>query len=63
MSTRDARRSQTATIFDTFRKEKDNTNHDNKQPSKRLRQEDDNTAILESEASIATLIEDNLKED
>ena len=63
MSTRDARRSQTTTIFDTFRKEKDNTNHDNKQPSKRLRQEDDNTAILVSEASIATLIEDNLKED
>ena len=62
MSTGDARRSQSATIFDTFRKEKDSTNHGNKPPSKRLR-EDGNPAILVSEASTTTLITDNLKED
>ena len=54
MSTGETRRSQLATIFDTFRKEK---------PSKYLREEDDNPAILVSEASTATLIADNLKED
>ena len=54
---------QSATIFDTFRKEKDSTNHGNKPASKRLREEDDNPAILVSEASTATLIVDNLKED
>ena len=58
MSTGDTRRSQSATIFDTFRKEKDG----NKPPSKRLRK-DENPAILVSEASTATLIADNLKED
>ena len=63
MSTGDTRRSQSATIFDTFRKEKDSTNYDNKPPSKRLREEDGNPAILVSEASTATLIADNLKED
>ena len=63
MSTGDTRRSQSATIFDTFRKEKDSTNHGNKPPSKRLREEDGNLAILVSEASTATLIADNLKED
>ena len=54
MSTGETRRSQLATIFDTFRKEK---------PSKYLREEDDNPAILVSEASTARLIADNLKED
>ena len=63
MSVGDTRRSQSATIFDTFRKEKDSTNHGNKPPSKSLREEDDNPAILVSEASTATLIADNLKED
>ena len=62
MSTGDTRRSQSATIFDTFRKEKDSTNHGKKPPSKRLREEDGNPAILVSEASTATLIADNLKE-
>ena len=62
MSTGNTRRSQSATIFDTFRKEKDSTNHRKKPPSKPLR-EDDNPAILVSEASTATLIADNLKED
>ena len=46
MSTGDTRRSQSATIFDTARKEKDNTNHGNKPPSKRLRKEDNKPAIL-----------------
>ena len=63
MSTGNTRRSESATIFDTFRKEKDSTNHGNKPPSKRLREEDGNLAILVSEASTATLIADNLKED
>ena len=63
MSTGDTRRSQSATVFDTFRKEKDSTNHGNKPPWKRLREEDGNPAILVSEASTATLITDNLKED
>ena len=63
MSIRDTRRSQSATIFDTFRKEKDSTNHDNKPRSKRLREEDDSPAVLVSEASTATLIADNLTED
>ena len=64
MSIGDTRRSQSATISDTFRKEKDSTNHGNKPPSKRLRgEEDNNPAILVSEASTATLIADNLKED
>ena len=63
MSVGDTRSSQSATIFDTFRKEKDSTNHGNKPPSKRLRKEDDNPAILVSEAPTATLIADNLKED
>ena len=62
MSTGNTRRSESATIFDTFRKEKDSTNHGNKPPSKRLR-EDDNPAILVSEASTSTLIADNLKKD
>ena len=62
MSTGNTRRSQSATIFDTFRQEKDSTNHRKKPPSKPLR-EDDNPAILVSEASTATLIADNLKED
>ena len=51
------------TIFDTFRKEKDITNHDNEPPSKRLWQEEGNPKILASEVSIATLIADNLNED
>ena len=59
----DTRRSQLATIFNTFRKEKGSTNHGNKQPSKRLIEEDENPAFLVSEASTATLIVDNLKED
>ena len=63
MSTGDIRRSQSTTIFDTFRKEKDSTNHTNKLLSKYLREEDDNPAILVSEASTSTLITDNLKED
>ena len=60
MSTKDTRRSQSATIFDIFRKENDSTNHGNKPPSKRPREEDDNPAILVNEASTATLIADNL---
>ena len=63
MSTGDIRRSQSTTIFDTFRKEKDSTNHANKPPSKYLRDKDENPAILVSEASTSTLITDNLKED
>ena len=63
VSTGDTRRSQSATIINTFRKEKDNTNHGNKSPSKRLREEDNNPAILVSEVSTATLTADNLKED
>ena len=63
MSPGDTRSNQSATIFDTFRKKKDGANHDSKPPSKRLREEDDNPAILVSEASTATLIADNLKED
>ena len=63
MSTGDTRCSQSATIFDTFRKEKDNTNRGNKTPSKDLRKEDGNPGILVSEASTATPIADNLKED
>ena len=63
MSTGDTRRSQSATVFDNFRKEKDSTNHGNKPPWKRLREEDGNPAILVSEASTATPIADNLKED
>ena len=63
MLTGDTRCSQSATIFDTFRKEKDNTNHGNKTPSKGLRKEDGNPGILVSEASTATPIADNLKED
>ena len=63
MSTGDTRRSQSVTIFDTFRKEKDSTNHGNKPPPKRLREEDGNSEILVSEASTATLIADNSKED
>ena len=59
----DTRRSQSATIFDTFRKEKGSTNHGSKPPSKRLIQEDENPAFLISEASTATLILENLKED
>ena len=62
MSTGDTRRSQSTTIFDTFRKEKDSTNHGNKPPSKRLKEEDDNQGNL-SEASTATLIADDLNED
>ena len=58
----DTRRSQSATIFDTFRKEKGSTNHGSKPPSKRLIQEDENPFLI-SEASTATLILDNLKED
>ena len=34
MSTGDTRHSQSATIFDTFRKENDSTIHGNKPPSK-----------------------------
>ena len=60
---RGTRRSLSATIFDTFRKEKDSTNHGNKPPSKRLREEDDNPATLVNEASTVTVIVDNLKED
>ena len=63
MSTGATRRSHSGTISDTFRKEKYSTNHGNKPPSKRLREEDDNPAILVSEASATTLIADNLKED
>ena len=63
MSTGDTRRSQSATIFDTFRKEKDSTNHANKPLSKRPREEGGNPAILVRETSTATLIADNLKED
>ena len=63
MSTRDTTRSQSATFLDTFRKEKYSTNHGNKPPSKRLREEDDNPAILVSEASTTTLIIDNLNKD
>ena len=63
MSIGDTRRSQSANILDTFRKGKDSTNHGNKTPSKCLREEDGNPAILVSEASTATLIADNLKED
>ena len=63
VSTGDTRRSQSATIINTFRKEKDNTNHGNKSPSKRLREEGNNPAILVSEVSTATLTADNFKED
>ena len=63
MSIGDTRCSQSATIFNTFRKEKDSTNHGNKPPSKRLREEDDSPAILVKEASTTTLIADNLRED
>ena len=63
MSTGDTRRSQSTIIFDTFRKEKDSTNHGNKLPSKRLREEDNNPAILAREASTTTLMVDNLNED
>ena len=63
MSTGDIRRSQSMIIFDTFRKEKDSTNHGNKLPSKRLREEDNNPAILVREASTTTLMVDNLNED
>ena len=63
MSTEVTRRSQSVTVFNTFRKEKDSTNHGNKPPSKCLREEDDNPAILVSEASTTTLIADNLKKD
>ena len=62
MSPGDTRSNQSATIFDTFRKKKDGANHDSKPPSKRLREEDDNPAILVSEASTATLIADKVKE-
>ena len=63
MSTGDTRRNQSATFLDTFRKEKYSINHGNKPPSKRLREEDDNPALLVCEASTATLIVDNLNED
>ena len=39
------------------------TNHGNKLPSKRLKEEDDNPAILVSETSTAKLIAENLNED
>ena len=61
MSTRDVRRCQSAAIFNTFRKEKDSANHGSKPPSKCLREEDENPALLVTKASTATLIADNLK--
>ena len=62
MSTEDTTRSHSAIVFGTFRIEKDSANHGNKLRSKRLREEDDNPAILVSKAPIATLIGDNLDE-
>ena len=40
-----------------------NTNYGDKPPSKCLKEEDDNPAILVSEASTTTLIADNFNED
>ena len=39
MSTGDTRRSQSSTVFDTFRKEKESTDYENKPRLKRLREE------------------------
>ena len=59
MSTGDTRRSQSATIFN----KKYNTNHGNKPPSKHLREEDNNSVTLNSEASTVALIVETLKND
>ena len=62
MSTGDTTHSHSAIVFGTFRIEKDSTDHGNKPPSKRLREEDDNPSILVSKVSTTTLIADNLDE-
>ena len=59
----ETKRSQSAAIFDTFRKESYSTNHSNKPPSKCLREGDDNPKILICKASTVTMITDNMNED